>query len=368
MLLEIVDWDRLYENSRSRAIDKLSWVATPNRHDGAGYAEIVQEHPEGAAHIGAWCMLVQVFSQKQRPRGTLEVPSDGTVASLGRHFELKTRIPSRIWTDALPRFSKVGWLKGLPSERHSDVTPAAEGDAVVRRTEGRREGTDGKERTPSTSGLVPEKGPEGQGQEPLVPAPKPPGAKTGKTGTVEPEMASGSPQEVARHQKTPETRKRQDGQQDVTGGASGDGPTPESRPLEPEQDLPAGRLLVDACREAGVTIGTAAKYVLDGYAGEWILAWLRVTRADCMSRAGTEKQIRNPEAWFVKLVRSKACPPEAYLTQACRDMGEAKRQQAGGCLDDSLLKEWLREHAVQVRGEGMNAKRNRALNSLEGKT
>ncbi len=63
--LRICDWDTLYENNRTRGYKKLNWVPIPNRMDGDGYTELV-DHPNGAAHLGAWIAIVQVASRCER--------------------------------------------------------------------------------------------------------------------------------------------------------------------------------------------------------------------------------------------------------------------------------------------------------------
>jgi hypothetical protein len=70
-MLRIVDWELHFENNRTKELKRLTWVPFPNRHDGDGYTELL-DHPDGAAHYGAWCAMVQVAS-KCDPRGTLSL-------------------------------------------------------------------------------------------------------------------------------------------------------------------------------------------------------------------------------------------------------------------------------------------------------
>ena len=65
----IKDWDRIYENAQSRKVDKLLWVAMPNKHDSFGFRMLLSK-PNGVALYGAWVLLVQLAS-KCEPRGTL---------------------------------------------------------------------------------------------------------------------------------------------------------------------------------------------------------------------------------------------------------------------------------------------------------
>ena len=106
-IIEIVDWAHRYENNRTRELKKLDWVPMSNRHDGDGYTELM-DHPNGAAHFGAWCAMVEVAS-RCAARGLLSrdtgAPHDAlTLARM-------TRIPVEVWNDALPRFEAIGWIK-----------------------------------------------------------------------------------------------------------------------------------------------------------------------------------------------------------------------------------------------------------------
>ena len=116
-------WETRFENSRSRACDKLDWVPIPNKHDSDGYTALI-DHEHGVSHYGAWCLLVQVAS-KCKPRGTL-VRDGGkphTADSLGR----LTRVGAHVYREAIPRFIEVGWLESvddgcLSGDRHAPVT------------------------------------------------------------------------------------------------------------------------------------------------------------------------------------------------------------------------------------------------------
>lgn len=114
MTFIINNWDDNYENNRTRSLQKLSWVPFPNSHDGDGYTELV-DHKNGAAHLGAFVVMVQVAS-KCHPRGTLvrsnEKPHDS--ASLSR----MTKLPKSIFDETIPRLLLIGWIDeiGLKTE------------------------------------------------------------------------------------------------------------------------------------------------------------------------------------------------------------------------------------------------------------
>lgn len=110
-MYRVVGWADHFENNRTKELKHLSWVPFPNKHDGDGYTELLF-HPQGAAHYGAWCAIVQVAS-KCDPRGTLM--RDGarphTAASLSR----MTKVPEAIMQDAIERLvNPIGWLEVVP--------------------------------------------------------------------------------------------------------------------------------------------------------------------------------------------------------------------------------------------------------------
>jgi len=79
----VKDWNRIYENSRSRQVETLLWVAQPNKHDSFGFKSLVNL-PDGMALYGAWCIIVQIAS-KCSPRGCLVksgVPLDAQAISM----------------------------------------------------------------------------------------------------------------------------------------------------------------------------------------------------------------------------------------------------------------------------------------------
>ena len=47
-VLRVKDWNKHYENNRSRVLKKLDWLPIPNRLDNEGYIELIC-HPSGPA-------------------------------------------------------------------------------------------------------------------------------------------------------------------------------------------------------------------------------------------------------------------------------------------------------------------------------
>ena len=68
-VLRVRDWNLLFENNRTRGLKHLDWVPMQNNLDGDGYTELV-DHPNGAAHLGAWLAIVWIAS-RCHTRGTL---------------------------------------------------------------------------------------------------------------------------------------------------------------------------------------------------------------------------------------------------------------------------------------------------------
>lgn len=151
--ITIRDWDRHFENNRTRELAAgLKWVPMPTGHDGAGYTELL-DHPNGAAHFGAWCALVQVAA-KCSPRGVL---ARSAAEPPGRPLDATdlarmTRIPRQVIEEAIPRLAGIGWI---------DVTPCAA-------TTPQEGATTSQEGATTSHPLAPRaraRGPEGKGEE-----------------------------------------------------------------------------------------------------------------------------------------------------------------------------------------------------------
>lgn len=109
MTFRIRNWNELYENNRTRDLKRLDWVPIPNRMDGDGYTELL-DHPNGAAHLGAWIALVQIASKCQT-RGTLS--REGGAGHDPKTLSRISRIPAAIFEEAIPRFVEIGWLENI---------------------------------------------------------------------------------------------------------------------------------------------------------------------------------------------------------------------------------------------------------------
>ena len=134
--IQIVDWNKHYENNRTRELKKMQWVPMPIRHDGAGYRQLL-DHPNGAAHFGAWCALVEVAASCDA-RGTLSRnhATPLSEADLSR----MTGIPENIWKEVLPRLVSIGWIKEYQNPAGSCDTGPQEGALNGMEWNGKKEG------------------------------------------------------------------------------------------------------------------------------------------------------------------------------------------------------------------------------------
>jgi hypothetical protein len=127
-IYRVRNWDKHYENNRSRVLKKLGWLPIPNRLDNDGYVELVT-HPSGPAHFGVWVAILQTAS-RCNPRGTLvrDNLSHHTVESIARI----TRMPADLVGDAIARLLSIGWLEVVSDQgdiiRHDGAMIWHDGD------------------------------------------------------------------------------------------------------------------------------------------------------------------------------------------------------------------------------------------------
>ena len=115
---QIKDWDKLFENNRTRDLKRLDWVPVPNRMDGDGFRTLISR-PRGTAIFGAWILILEVAS-KCEPRGVLQrapgIPH--TPETLAR----MTGSDPKIMREALQVLCEpeVEWLIGASNSASSD--------------------------------------------------------------------------------------------------------------------------------------------------------------------------------------------------------------------------------------------------------
>jgi len=120
--LRIKHWGNLYENSRSRRIEKMAWVPIPNKHDGLGFARIMNEK-DGLEIFACWIIILQVAS-KCKPRGVL-VDNDGfPLDAMG--IMLKARIPAKkenVMKRAIDFILYLKWIQRVKVQSDHEVSP-----------------------------------------------------------------------------------------------------------------------------------------------------------------------------------------------------------------------------------------------------
>lgn len=124
IVYRVKDWDKHFENNKSRERDSCSYVCVPNKHDGFGLALVLTEQ-NGAAIYGIFCLILGLCSRQRLPRSGW-LTDDGTES--GRPFTpsdlsiLFRRPPSEIENAINTIVSKVGWIEAC--ERTSIKVPA----------------------------------------------------------------------------------------------------------------------------------------------------------------------------------------------------------------------------------------------------
>ena len=121
MALRIRDWDKHFESAASRKLKRLEWIAIPNKTEGEGYMALV-DHPDGAAHLGAWYAIVECAS-RQKIRGNLPPGLsriDGgicqDISGICRAIGKISQLPSAVFEAVIPRLLQIGWIEEFECE------------------------------------------------------------------------------------------------------------------------------------------------------------------------------------------------------------------------------------------------------------
>jgi len=81
------------------------------------------DHPDGAAHLGAWYAIVESAS-KQKVRGYLPGGISQDVGGICRALGKISQLPSGIFEAVIPRLLKIGWLEQV-QENQRDTKSAS---------------------------------------------------------------------------------------------------------------------------------------------------------------------------------------------------------------------------------------------------
>lgn len=142
VVYKIRDWDKFFENNKSRIIDQCSFVCMPNKQDGMGLTRIISLK-NGASIYGVWCLIVGACSRQRKPRQGY-LTDDGTVEGLpwdAKDLANRWRQPVELIEEALRVLSsdRIGWLELGVHEVPSKCRPSAVEQATNERTNERTE-------------------------------------------------------------------------------------------------------------------------------------------------------------------------------------------------------------------------------------
>lgn len=118
-LYQIVDWNKHFENSKSRQRGRCGFVCLPNRQGGLGFRSIMAE-PDGRAIYGAWCALLAYLSRQENPREgwlTLDGKEKGTrltAADLARLWGAPTTEIYRVFQ--VTTRPDIAWIRLVDGE------------------------------------------------------------------------------------------------------------------------------------------------------------------------------------------------------------------------------------------------------------
>src|SRR6266849_1948269 len=119
MPYRIANWDKHFENATSRRLKRLLWVAIPNKTDGEGYTALV-DHPDGAAHLGAWYAIVEAAS-KHTNRGQLPNGLPQNLEGVCRSLARISRLPAGVFAEVIPRLIEIGWISKVQSNQQAET-------------------------------------------------------------------------------------------------------------------------------------------------------------------------------------------------------------------------------------------------------
>ena len=146
----IIDWNKHFENNRTREIKSLRWVSMPNYHDGSGFRTLMQQ-PDGEALYGVWAVIVQIASRA--PQRGLLVRNDGepyTAETISARTGMKLELVRRC-IEVL-QSPQIKWIQSVPIVKSAGAAIPQEGAAIPQEGAARaRAGGEGRGRSSSVS-------------------------------------------------------------------------------------------------------------------------------------------------------------------------------------------------------------------------
>jgi len=131
--LRVSHWQEHYENHRTREVRHPAYYLCPSDFDNDQYLALV-DHPDGAAHFGAWRAIQAVASRcdlgavvrRIRGKPAAEVRDgrgrDGTLVRgngephTATTLARKTRLPEALFEAVIPRLVELGWMEWVELE------------------------------------------------------------------------------------------------------------------------------------------------------------------------------------------------------------------------------------------------------------
>ena len=125
-ILRVRNWEKHFENNRSRELKNMTWVPVPNKHDGDGYTDLMSR-PDSMSLFGGWMLILQVASRCD-PRGTLlrEGGKPHDSVSISRI----TRGNEEIIRKSIETCLDIGWLEYNSIENNTVTKTPQEGAAL----------------------------------------------------------------------------------------------------------------------------------------------------------------------------------------------------------------------------------------------
>jgi hypothetical protein len=138
-LYKIKDWEKHFENSRSREIDQCRFCAMPTKQDGLGYGRLIRM-PNGPALYGAFVAVVLIAAKQKRPRkGYLTADGLPTSCPLtADDMSVKCQVPADIMQAMLTAAVSIGWMTCDESKNSADELPTECRQAAVERKKERK--------------------------------------------------------------------------------------------------------------------------------------------------------------------------------------------------------------------------------------
>lgn len=147
MRLQVVDWEKTYENNRSREVIACRFVCVPNKF-GIGLTKILSQ-PDGLVIYAVWCLLLGYLSRQNSPRGGY-LTDDGSATGKpipNEEFAMLWRCQESQVDRAFSFICKIGWVQelGYSVVKSDDAVPTiCRPSADVVTTQCRRSDVEGK--------------------------------------------------------------------------------------------------------------------------------------------------------------------------------------------------------------------------------